>query len=99
MHVTGIPVDKAFERQTEISIDDTMNHQWKATERIVRKKREIRVFVSSTFKDFTNEREEIIKKAFRKVRFSLRCRSEKTSLRSHASDHVWQPMSMAIVII
>ena len=32
-----------------------------------RKKREIRVFVSSTFKDFTKEREEIIKKAFREA--------------------------------
>ena len=67
MHVTDIPVDKAFERETDISTDESISHQWKATERIVRKKREIRIFVSSTFKDFTNEREEIIKKAFRKV--------------------------------
>lgn len=33
-----------------------------------RKKREIRVFVSSTFRDFTKEREQLIKKTFREVR-------------------------------
>ena len=33
----------------------------------LRKKREVRVFVSSTFRDFTDEREEVIKKAFREV--------------------------------
>ena len=32
-----------------------------------RRKREIRVFVSSTFRDFTKEREELIKKTFREV--------------------------------
>ena len=34
-----------------------------------RKKREIRVFVSSTFRDFKKEREELTKKTFREVRF------------------------------
>ena len=34
-----------------------------------RKKREIRVFVSSTFRDFKAEREELIKKTFREVRY------------------------------
>jgi hypothetical protein len=33
----------------------------------LQKKREIRVFVSSTFKDFYKERDEIIKKTFREV--------------------------------
>lgn len=32
-----------------------------------RKKREMRVFVSSTFKDFKEEREQLIKKTFREV--------------------------------
>ncbi|XP_022088563.1 uncharacterized protein LOC110978130 isoform X2 [Acanthaster planci] len=36
-------------------------------QRIKRKKREIRVFVSSTFRDFTEEREVLIKKAFREL--------------------------------
>ncbi len=33
-----------------------------------RKKREIRVFVSSTFRDFKQEREQLIKKTFREVK-------------------------------
>lgn len=33
-----------------------------------KKKREIRLFVSSTFRDFTQEREELIKKTFQEVR-------------------------------
>ena len=32
-----------------------------------RKKREIRLFVSSTFRDFVGEREELIKKTFQEV--------------------------------
>ena len=37
------------------------------TKKQKKKKREIRVFVSSTFRDFKNEREELIKKTFREV--------------------------------
>ena len=59
-HLSVIPVDEAFERQTKIIAP---HHKRKG----VVKKREIRVFVSSTFKDFMDEREEIIKKAFREV--------------------------------
>ncbi|XP_053394800.1 uncharacterized protein LOC123525710 isoform X2 [Mercenaria mercenaria] len=61
----SIPVDKAFEKQTEIVHDSAAPKVSK--KRIQRKKREIRVFVSSTFRDFSNEREEIIKKAFREI--------------------------------
>ena len=42
-------------------------HGWKGGKKQTHKKREIRVFVSSTFRDFTMEREAIIKKAFRDV--------------------------------
>ena len=42
-------------------------HGWKGGKKQTHKKREIRVFVSSTFRDFTLEREAIIKKAFREV--------------------------------
>ena len=55
-----IPVDAEFERQTQIT-------PVKRHKKAPRKKREIRVFVSSTFRDFMEEREEIIKKAFREV--------------------------------
>lgn len=37
------------------------------TKQKLEKKREIRVFVSSTFKDFAKERDEIIKTAFSEV--------------------------------
>ena len=39
----------------------------KAGARRKHKKQEIRVFVSSTFRDFREEREQIIKKSFREV--------------------------------
>ena len=55
-----IPVDKAFEKQTHV-------HAPLKKRTAPHKKREICVFVSSTFKDFMEEREEIIKKAFREV--------------------------------
>ena len=53
-------MDAEFERQTQIT-------PVKRHKKVPRKKREIRVFVSSTFRDFMEEREEIIKKAFREV--------------------------------
>lgn len=53
-------MDKAFEKQTHITVPIKKRKP-------AHKKREIRVFVSSTFKDFMDEREEIIKKAFREV--------------------------------
>lgn len=62
--LSGMPVDKDFERQTADLID---TFKTKDTKKKTHKKREIRVFVSSTFRDFTMEREEIIKKAFREV--------------------------------
>lgn len=64
-----MPVDKAFDNQTKITVnhDFVPSKQWQR-QRQTRKKREIRVFVSSTFRDFRDEREEIIKKAFREVR-------------------------------
>ncbi len=52
-------VDKKFE-------DDVVSKKRKKTVR-KRRKREIRVFVSSTFRDFKEEREELIKKTFREV--------------------------------
>ncbi|KAJ8300007.1 hypothetical protein KUTeg_021526, partial [Tegillarca granosa] len=52
-----------FEKQTEI----TPGHNEKKRKQRPRKKREIRVFVSSTFKDFSQEREQIIKKTFREI--------------------------------
>lgn len=63
-----MPVDKAFDNQTKITVnhDFVPSKQWQR-QRQTRKKREIRVFVSSTFRDFKDEREEIIKKAFREV--------------------------------
>ena len=60
-----VPVDEKFEKQVEIK-PKTMNGKVHKP-RAHRKKREIRVFVSSTFKDFSQEREEIIKKSFREV--------------------------------
>ena len=63
---SDIPVDKNFEKQTELASNRTLPRLTKKRN-AKRKKREIRVFVSSTFRDFTNEREEIIKKAFREV--------------------------------
>lgn len=58
--------DEKFEKQTEVKPPMTIQVQKPKTKR---KKREIRVFVSSTFKDFSQEREEIIKKSFREVWF------------------------------
>ncbi|KAL4237053.1 hypothetical protein ACF0H5_005437 [Mactra antiquata] len=60
-------LDKTFEKQTEIELSDLGNIKPVARRRVDRKKREIRVFVSSTFRDFQKEREEIIKKAFREI--------------------------------
>ena len=61
-------MDKQFEKETELPKEHkfTPSAKWNIAKRI-HKKREIRVFVSSTFRDFRNEREEIIKKAFREV--------------------------------
>ncbi|XP_071175248.1 uncharacterized protein [Mytilus edulis] len=63
-----MPIDKAFDNQTKITVnhDFVPSKQWQK-QRQTRKKREIRVFVSSTFRDFKDEREEIIKKAFREI--------------------------------
>ncbi|VDI57556.1 Hypothetical predicted protein [Mytilus galloprovincialis] len=63
-----MPIDKAFDNQTKITVnhDFVPSKQWQR-QRQTRKKREIRVFVSSTFRDFKDEREEIIKKAFREI--------------------------------
>ena len=52
-------VDPSFAKQMEATIAPTQKAK--------RKKREIRVFVSSTFRDFKAEREELIKKTFREV--------------------------------
>lgn len=59
-----LPLDEQFEKQTAIEppVSKTKKNVF-----VKRKKREIRVFVSSTFRDFTKEREELIKKAFREV--------------------------------
>ncbi|XP_063442021.1 uncharacterized protein LOC134722338 [Mytilus trossulus] len=59
-----LPVDQDFEKQTDMSNE---LHGWKGGKKQTHKKREIRVFVSSTFRDFTMEREAIIKKAFRDI--------------------------------
>ncbi|CAG2252128.1 NPHP3 [Mytilus edulis] len=59
-----LPVDQEFEKQTDMSNE---LHGWKGGKKQTHKKREIRVFVSSTFRDFTMEREAIIKKAFRDI--------------------------------
>jgi len=48
-------------------LEDQKDQTQKSKQKIKRKKREIRVFVSSTFRDFAKEREEVIKKAFREV--------------------------------
>ncbi|XP_076109505.1 uncharacterized protein LOC143078527 [Mytilus galloprovincialis] len=61
---TYLPVDQEFEKQTDMSNE---LHGWKGGKKQTHKKREIRVFVSSTFRDFTMEREAIIKKAFREI--------------------------------
>lgn len=61
----GVPDDMEIKKQAE-SVTQKPSIIRK---RVKHKKREIRVFVSSTFRDFTNEREEIIKKAFREVSF------------------------------
>ena len=63
-----IPQDETFERQTQVSVDKAHLKAMLKKRRERGKKREIRVFVSSTFRDFGKEREEIIKKAFREVR-------------------------------
>ncbi|CAG2215023.1 NPHP3 [Mytilus edulis] len=60
----NLPVDQEFEKQTDMS--NELNG-WKGGKKQTHKKREIRVFVSSTFRDFTLEREAIIKKAFREI--------------------------------
>ncbi|XP_076110507.1 uncharacterized protein LOC143079164 [Mytilus galloprovincialis] len=60
----NLPVDQEFEKQTDMSNE---LHGWKGGKKQTHKKREIRVFVSSTFRDFTLEREAIIKKAFREI--------------------------------
>ncbi|XP_063416779.1 uncharacterized protein LOC134699017 [Mytilus trossulus] len=60
----NLPVDQEFEKQTDMSNE---LHGWKGGKKQTHKKREIRVFVSSTFRDFTMEREAIIKKAFREI--------------------------------
>ncbi|XP_052059702.1 uncharacterized protein LOC127700331 [Mytilus californianus] len=60
-----LPVDQEFEKQTDMS--NELAYGWKGGKRQTHKKREIRVFVSSTFRDFTLEREAIIKKAFRDI--------------------------------
>jgi hypothetical protein len=56
--------DEKFEKQIDVKPPKTIAVQ---KPKAKRKKREIRVFVSSTFKDFSKEREEIIKKSFREV--------------------------------
>ena len=53
--------DAEFEKQVEVQVDKVSTKPQK------KKKRQVRVFVSSTFKDFNEEREAIIKKAFREV--------------------------------
>lgn len=64
---TDVPVDEEFEKQTAMETPPTSFKTKIGRTRAKRKKREIRVFVSSTFRDFAKEREEIIKKAFREV--------------------------------
>ncbi|VDI38996.1 Hypothetical predicted protein [Mytilus galloprovincialis] len=61
----NLPVDRDFEKQTDMS--DELAFGWKGGKKQTHKKREIRVFVSSTFRDFTLEREAISKKAFREI--------------------------------
>lgn len=64
--IVVVPVlDEKFEKQVEMKPEALSGQISKP--RVKRKKREIRVFVSSTFKDFNQEREEIIKKSFREV--------------------------------
>lgn len=64
--IVVVPVlDEKFEKQVEMKPEALSGRISKP--RVKRKKREIRVFVSSTFKDFNQEREEIIKKSFREV--------------------------------
>ena len=52
-------VDATFGAQTKIEMRKPAKHR----------KREVRVFVSSTFRDFKKEREELIKKTFREVTY------------------------------
>ena len=64
------PEDVAFQQRSLSKIEQFT--KWAIVKRIVlrkkvEKKREIRVFVSSTFKDFAEERDEIIIKAFSEV--------------------------------
>ena len=60
-YVSVVPeVDPQFEQNTKQTVKPK-----KAV--IKRKKREIRVFVSSTFRDFKQEREQLIKKTFREI--------------------------------
>ncbi|KAL3870127.1 hypothetical protein ACJMK2_042738, partial [Sinanodonta woodiana] len=56
---SNAPLDTQFEKQTAVS---STRRQTK-----MKRKHEIRVFVSSTFRDFTREREKIIKKTFREM--------------------------------
>ncbi|CAI9733595.1 Hypothetical predicted protein [Octopus vulgaris] len=61
---------KDIRRETEE--EENRNIKWKAMKEKfkfheVKKQREVRLFVSSTFKDFTKEREELIKKTFQEL--------------------------------
>ena len=56
-----VDIDPVLQKQLQFSMVKPSG------ERKKRKKREIRVFVSSTFRDFKAEREELIKKTFREV--------------------------------
>ncbi|KAK3101549.1 hypothetical protein FSP39_004391 [Pinctada imbricata] len=59
--VTVPSFDTQFEKQVEVPHENLHRKPQR------KRKREIRVFVSSTFKDFNKEREAIIKKAFREI--------------------------------
>ena len=60
MLLVAIPdVDTTFHKQAKQPQATAKRHK--------RKNREIRVFVSSTFKEFAQEREQLIKKTFREV--------------------------------
>ncbi|XP_063416845.1 uncharacterized protein LOC134699089 isoform X1 [Mytilus trossulus] len=68
--VTDLPKVKSFK-----ALEDEIGQESKwatlkrfLTKQKLEKKREIRVFVSSTFKDFAKERDEIIKTAFSEIR-------------------------------
>lgn len=48
-------------------VELSLKQRNKSMRKTARKKREIRLFVSSTFRDFTKEREELIKKTFKEI--------------------------------